>query len=444
MIKFNKQNNAIKGEIKVQGDRCISLFSILLSSIASGRSKLHGLLESKEVLNFIEIIKKLGITVLKDSNGLWIINGNGISGLKEPTNVIDILDSKDILYLLVGLLSSYNFKIFFKGDDSLINTDLEYMFNIFKSININFNGRNNKNLPFLMLGNSNKKQINFETENYNSILKNALLLSSLGTQKENKIIEKEKSTNHLEILMKYFGISFEEHDIGSMNNINIKIGKEIIISGNQNFSANDIIIPSDTTFSAFIAVLALMIPNSNITLSGVLMNQYRDAFYRTLIDMGADIIFVNQKIVCGEKICDINVKYSKLKDTTIPANRIYKIIDEFPSLILISCLTDAKIEIQGTKIIKNYNLSDYNQIIKIMKDLEVNFSDEADLLKINGKITASDKKIMVDKNITNPNIILMLGLFGLFIEHTVELNKDIEDHFPNLRCFLKCIGINVE
>ena len=136
-----------------------------------------------------------------------------------------------------------------------------------------------------------------------------MLLASLNgdPEKENVVIEKEKSKNHLEILMKYFGILFEEHDIGSKSSLSLRVGKEVVIKSGQSFSGKEIIIPSDISFSSFIASLAILIPDSNITLKNVLMNHYRDAFYRTLVDIGADITFINQKIVCGEKISDINI-----------------------------------------------------------------------------------------------------------------------------------------
>ena len=249
MIEFGKQEKPLTGDIKVQGDKDISYFSIILSSLASGKSKINGLLESKNVLNLIEIIKELGINIQKENDGSWSVDGKGMDGFKEPINIINIANSKEILFLLVGLLSSYNFKLFFKGDDCLSNINLKNIFEIFESLGVGFNGRNNENLPFLMIGNNDKKQLKYEIDNYNSLLKDVLLLSSLNVQKENVIVEKEKSKNHLEIMMKYFGISFDEHDVGNRGNLTTKIGKEIFLEGKQMFSSKEITIPSSVSFS---------------------------------------------------------------------------------------------------------------------------------------------------------------------------------------------------
>ncbi len=443
MIEFGKQEKPLSGDIKVQGDRDISYFSIILSSLALGKSKINGLLESKNVLNLIEIIKKIGIDIQKESDGSWSVDGKGVDGFKEPINVIDIANSKEILFLLIGLLSSYNFKLFFKGDNCLSDLNLKNIFEIFESLGVIFNGRNNENLPFLMIGNNDKKQLKYEINGYDSLLKNVLLLSSLNVQKENIITESEKSKNHLEIMMKYFGISFDEHDVGSKGNLTTKIGKEIFLNGKQIFSAKEINVPASVSFSAFITALAVLIPDSNIILKNILINQHRDAFYRTLIDMGADITFINQKIVCGEKVADINVKYSTLKDTVIPANRLYKMIYEYPVLIFIASLINAKVEIQGIKTLKTNDLENYKYILYILKELGVKFEESNDSLEIEGKITNYDKKIIVSDTIKDSNVALTIAMFGFFIENTVEVKNSIKDDFPDLSNFLRSINLNV-
>lgn len=446
MINFKKQTQPLKGDIKVLGDADISYFSIIMASLAIGQSKIYGLLEDKKSINLIEIFKQFGIKIEKCTDSNWIIYGNGLKNLTEPINIIDIKLSDKILYLLIGLLSSYNFKIFFKGDDKISDLNLKHVFEIFKSVNINFIGRKDEHLPFLMMGDINKKAINYEVKDYNSIIKSVMLLASLNgdPEKENVVIEKERSRNHLEILMKYFGVLFEEHDIRSKSSLSLRVGKEIVIKSGQSFIGKEIIIPSDISFSSFIASLAILIPDSNITLKNVLMNHYRDAFFRTLIDIGADITFINQKIVCGEKISDINIKYGTLRNTIIPANRMYKMMYEYPVLIFIACMANINIEIQGIKLIKAQELDNYNSILIAMKEIGVVFEENEDSLKVKSKNINFDKKIVVDNKIEDPRIKLMIAFLGLFLNNSVEIDQSIEDDFPNLKEFLIDIGLNIE
>lgn len=444
MLEFKKQEMPLAGDIKIQGDKDISFLSLILSSLAKGKSKICNLSESKEIMNLINILQQFGVEIQKSiHDNCWIVEGKGLHSLKEPNNIINIKNSKEILYLLIGLLSSYNFKVFFKGENELSDADIEDIISIFKKINVKFDARQEKKLPFLINGNNLKNQIIHEIYEYNSILKNSLLLASIVEPKSNIIREKEKSKDHLEILMRYFGIEFEEHELGNKGDLSTRIGKEIIISGNQEFFGKDINIPGDTTISAFITSLAIMVPNSDITIKNVLMNQYRDSFYRTLIDMGANINFTNKKISCGEKILDINIKYSELKDTIIPANKIYKMLNEYPFLIILASLTQAKITIQGTDIIKKNNLENYNYILSIIKELGVDFIDSKNTLAIQNTIKDTDKKIILNYDKIDFKTALALVSLGCFLKNGISINENfISSNFSTIKEVLQKLKVH--
>ncbi len=72
------------------------------------------------------------------------------------------------------------------------------------------------------------------------------------------------------------------------------------------------------------------------------MNPLRTGLYDTLIEMGADIKFINKRVKAGEDVADIAVKYSRLKGIKVPASRAPSMIDEYPILsIAAACATGA-------------------------------------------------------------------------------------------------------
>ncbi len=77
---FNKK-------IKVSSDKSISIRSILLASQAVGISKISNLLESEDVLNTLQTIRKLGIDYKKKGN-VYFIKGFGLNGfnIKKKNN----------------------------------------------------------------------------------------------------------------------------------------------------------------------------------------------------------------------------------------------------------------------------------------------------------------------------------------------------------------------
>ena len=69
--KFNKK-------IKVSGDKSISIRSLLLASQAVGISKIKNLLESEDVINTLNTLKKLGVNWSKNGN-YYLVHGFGLN-----------------------------------------------------------------------------------------------------------------------------------------------------------------------------------------------------------------------------------------------------------------------------------------------------------------------------------------------------------------------------
>jgi 3-phosphoshikimate 1-carboxyvinyltransferase len=109
-------------------------------------------------------------------------------------------------------------------------------------------------------------------------------------------------------------------------------GNVIELEGGQKLKAQPINVPADPSTAAFPVVAALITSGSDITIPNVLMNPLRIGLYKTLLEMGADIVFENSRESSGEKVADIRVRSSKLKGVTVPAERVPSMIDEFPVL----------------------------------------------------------------------------------------------------------------
>ena len=108
--------------------------------------------------------------------------------------------------------------------------------------------------------------------------------------------------------------------------------RRIAIEGDAELKGAPVIVPSDPSSAAFLTAAALICPNSDITIEGVLLNPTRIGFYQTLAEMGADITFLNERQENGEPIGDIRVRTSQLKGVTVPAERAPSMIDEYPML----------------------------------------------------------------------------------------------------------------
>ena len=79
LIQFSSSAGSGSGQIKVDGDKSLSIRWALLASQAIGSSKAVNLLNSEDTINTLKCLKKLGVKV-KLSKKFCQIEGRGING----------------------------------------------------------------------------------------------------------------------------------------------------------------------------------------------------------------------------------------------------------------------------------------------------------------------------------------------------------------------------
>ena len=62
---------SLRGEIQLPGDKSISHRSFILSSLAVGTSKIHGLLEGEDVLSTGKAMQAMGAQTVRQADGTW-------------------------------------------------------------------------------------------------------------------------------------------------------------------------------------------------------------------------------------------------------------------------------------------------------------------------------------------------------------------------------------
>ncbi len=77
------------------------------------------------------------------------------------------------------------------------------------------------------------------------------------------------------------------------------------------------------------------------------MNPRRTGLYDTLIEMGADIAFLNRRIEAGEPVADLRVRSSALTAVAVPPDRAPSMIDEYPILAIAAACAEGTTTMHG-------------------------------------------------------------------------------------------------
>ena len=399
---INNQSNSFKKTISIDGDKSISIRTLLLGSQAIGKSKIENILLSEDIKNSINCLKKLGIRIsLKKKN--CSIYGKGLNGFKYKKNIVlDAGNSGTFARLILGLLVKSPYYIKLIGDKSLSKRDFQRVIAPLQEIGTNFRTNDKKTLPLQIIGSNFINPIVYLEKRGSAQCKSTIMLAALHSPGKT-IIKAKKSRDHTENIFKYLGIP-----IIIKKNQNID---EIIIKGQKFFKSFKYKIPSDPSSCAFFIVLTLLSKNCELKIKNVNVNQSRIGYIKILNKMGAKIKIKNVKVKHGEKQADIIVKSQPaLKKINCPPNLNSNLIDEF----LIIFLAAAK-----AKGISSFsNLGELNK--KESPRLELG-SKLLNYLGIKTKLTKDSIKIF-----GNPNI-------------NLKKNVNIKNYYKDHRIFMTSV-----
>ena len=97
-----RRSENLAGIVNIPGDKSISHRSFMFGGLASGETRITGLLEGEDVINTGKAMSAMGADIRKDGN-VWVIKGVGNGGLKQPSGPLDFGNAGTGSRLTMGL-----------------------------------------------------------------------------------------------------------------------------------------------------------------------------------------------------------------------------------------------------------------------------------------------------------------------------------------------------
>lgn len=304
----------LRGHIAVPGDKSISHRALILGGLAKGETRIEGLLEGQDVLHTADAVRALGAEVTRRGDGVWTVKG---AEWRSPDAPIDCGNSGTGARLLLGATAGFPIETTFTGDASLRGRPMKRVLDPLRQMGARV-GESDR-LP-VTIGGGGLRGITYRSPNASAQVKSAVLLAGLRAEGEVELIEPAQSRDHTEKMLRAFGCDVESE------------GTRVRLGANRRLVATDIMVPGDPSSAAFPLVAALITPESEVTVYGVLMNPLRTGLFETLLEMGADLEFANRRTVGGEEVADITARTSILTAVEVDPARVPSMIDEFPIL----------------------------------------------------------------------------------------------------------------
>lgn len=363
---------SLTGEVEVPGDKSISHRAVMFSALSEGRSIIHRPLLGEDVRSTIACFQALGVPIEIKADHL-IIEGQGLHGLRAPTQILNCGNSGTTLRLMMGILAAQPFDTILTGDASLNARPMGRVMEPLKQMAATINEeRRSPGERYIHIKKSGGlKGIHYVSKIASAQVKSCLLLAGLYAEGETIVEEPSLSRNHSENLF----LAKDAH---------IKIaGTKVGIRASR-LRALDFAVPGDISSAAFFLVAGAITSGSKILLKSVGVNPTRTGIIDILLQMGAKLSLLHPQEIGGEAVADILVESASLKACLVAGNIVPRLIDEIPVLAVAAAKA---VGLSQFKDVSELRVKESDRIATLkheMAKLSVSLMDSEDAFTISG------------------------------------------------------------
>ena len=421
----------LAGRITVPGDKSISHRSLMFGAIATGTTRISGLLEAEDVVNTAKAMAALGATVEKQANGAWHVTGVGSKGLTSPVGDLDFGNSGTGVRLAMGLMATTPITARCVGDASLSRRPMGRVTTPLGLFGARFETAEGNRLPLTLNGAGHAAGITYTLPMASAQVKSAVLLAGINAEGTTTVIEPVLTRDHTERMLQAFG--------AQLSVVEQEGARHISIVGGHALHAQDIAVPGDPSSAAFPMVAALITPGSDIIIENIMLNPTRTGLIDTLVEMGGQITVQNRRLAGGEEVGDLWIKSSRLKGVRVPASRAPSMIDEYPILSVAASFANGTTRMEG---LEELRVKESDRLAAVEAGLQVNgvmTSSGKDWLEVTGGGAPGGGKVTTHMDHRIAMSFLVMGLASR-IYTRIDDGAFIATSFPGFVDLLNGLG----
>lgn len=408
----------LKGTVELIGDKSISHRAIMFSSIAKGTTRIKNFLMGQDCLSTIDCFRKMGVNIDINDKEV-IVKGVGLRGLKKPNEILNVGNSGTTIRLMMGILAGNEFESTVIGDESIGKRPMKRVTDPLRLMGCNIKGNDDANFTPITIYGGNLNGIEYEMPVASAQVKSSIILASLYADSSSTIIEKSKSRNHTEIMLKSFGADIKSNDL----KIDVKPVREL-------FSVENINVAGDISSAAFIIAAASIVEGSEVLIKNIGLNETRTGIIDVLEAMNGNFEIIDKRVESGEVVGDLIVRYSdKLIGTTIDSNLIPRLIDEIPVIAILATQANGTTVIKDAKELKVKESNRIKAIVENLKNMGAEIEELEDGMVIKGKTKLKGANI---KTFNDHRIAMAFSVASLISEGKLNLDNTacIDISFP--------------
>ena len=421
-----RRSGPLSGTAAIPGDKSCSHRALILGAMAEGETAILGLSDCGDVGTTVAALRAFGVSVEKEG-ALWRIAGSQWASSPSP---IECGNSGTTARLMIGAVAGMpNVAATFIGDVSLSRRPMRRLIDPLRRMGAQIDGGDT--LPLTVTG-ANLGGTDHANVPASAQVKSALLLAGLGTSAPVRIAEPVPSRDHTEIMLGEFGCAVATDD------------GAIALGGDRKLCNAEITIGADPSSASFPLVAAVVVPGSEVRVEGMNVNPLRTGLYETLEAMGSEISLSNERIVNGEILADVTVRYTRLTACHVSPDQIPAMIDEIPVLAVACAIADGESVIEGLGELRHKESDRLGAIVAGLAACGVVALARGDNLHIFGRGSVRGGAVIATEG--DHRIAMAFLVLGLASEEPVTVDRPemIATSFPGYVEVMRELGAEIE
>ncbi len=401
--------------IRIPGDKSISQRGLILSTLASGESRLRGLLAGADPASTAGALRELGASIPPVTE--WAdpirVRGLGFQGMRAPKGPLDLENSGTGARLLMGVLAGQRLDVVVTGDESLRSRPMMRITSPLSQMGAGFRfleaeGR----LPVQVRG-GDLREMDYVLPVASAQVKSSILLAGLVAGVPVSLEEPGRSRNHTESMLRAAGVSIVCEAAGTGWKVSVTAPPKKI-------DPLDLEIPGDFSSAAFLLVLGLLAPaGSPLVLEGVGLNPTRAGLLPVLERMGARIPVEGLRgQEQGEPLGDLVVEPAELAGTRVEGREIPGLIDEIPVLAVAASRARGRTVISGAAELRVKETDRIRALVENFRALGVEVEEREDGLEIQGSGAPLEGRV---ESFGDHRIAMAFGVLGALPGNRIQV-----------------------
>ena len=314
------------------GDKSITHRAFLFGALAEGVTTIAGASAGDDCTSTRKCLAALGVRFDAVQDGP-LISVHGGGPLVRPAQRLDCGNSGTTLRLLMGILAATDFEAELAGDASLNRRPMERVAAPLRAMGARIETTDGR--PPVRVTGTKLHGASLTPLAASAQIKSAILLAALRTQGRTIVHEPVLTRDHTERMIRAFGGTLRRDDA------------DIVIDGPQRLKATWVQIPGDPSSAAPFVIAALLLPDSEVTIDGVLLNPHRVRYLDILRNMGGRIETEVTSLSDAEPSGRIVARSSELRGVSISPHEVPAVVDELPILAVAGAFARGSFEVRG-------------------------------------------------------------------------------------------------